>query len=89
MDDGSIKSKESKGIILNTQGFYLADVERLILVLQTRFGLQAQVRKQKEGCQIYVSGHSYEKFVELIEPYVIEEMRYKIPPARRTQLPKE
>ena len=89
MDDGPIKSIESKGIILNTHGFYQVDVERLIEVLQTRFGLQAQARNQKEGCQIYISGHSYEKFVELVEPYVIEEMRYKIPPTRRTHLPKE
>src|SRR5438874_6545659 len=89
MDDGSIKSKESKGIILNTQGFYRKDVERLVNVLQTLFGLSAQLRNQKEGCQIYISGGSYEKFVELVEPYVIEEMRYKIPPTRRTQLPKE
>lgn len=89
MDDGSIKSKESKAIILNTQGFYRTDIERLTGVLQTLFGLSAQLRNQKEGCQIYISGGSYERFVELVEPYVIDEMRYKIPPTRRTQLPKE
>lgn len=89
MDDGSIKSKESKGIILNTQGFCRSDVQRLVLVLQTQFGLQAQARSQKEGFQIYISGSSYEKFVELTGPYIIGEMRYKVPPTRRTQLPKE
>lgn len=91
MDDGSIKSKESKGMILNTQGFNRQDVERLAGVLQNLFGLGTKVRNQTEGCQIYISGDSYERFVELTSPYIIEEMRYKIPPppTRRTHLPKE
>lgn len=89
MDDGSIKSKESKGVIFNTHSFHRADIERLIQVLQTSFGLQAWIRNQKDGCQIYVSGGSYEKFIELIAAYIIPEMQYKIPLPRRTQLPKE
>ena len=84
MDDGSIKSRESKGIILNTQAFQLADVERLIESLQANFDLQAWVRNQREGCQIYVSGNSYERFSELVAPYVIPEMQYKLPLPRRT-----
>ena len=89
MDDGSIKSKESKGVILNTQAFQLADVERLIQSLQANFGLQVWIRNQREGCQIYISGNSYEKFNELVAPYVLPEMQYKLPRPRRTQLPKE
>lgn len=89
MDDGSIKSKESKGLILNTQGFYRSDIERLCTVLQTLFGLEAQTRNQKDGCQVYISGNSYERFVELTSSYIIEEMRYKVPPTRLTHLPKE
>ncbi len=82
MDDGSIKSKQSKGVLLNTQGFSKSDVRRLIEVLQTKFGLQCSLRKQREGPQIYVSGKSYETFVELVEPFLIDEMRYKLPPPR-------
>lgn len=89
MDDGSIKSRESKGVILNTQAFLPADIERLIKCLQTKFELQAAIRKQREGCQIYISGNSFEKFSALIAPYVIPEMQYKLPLPRRTQLPKE
>lgn len=88
MDDGSIKSKESKGILLNTQGFSESCVQRLIQVLQGKFDLQCQKREQKDGFQIYISGQSFEKFVELVDPYIISEMRYKIPPPRRTHLPK-
>jgi DNA-binding transcriptional regulator WhiA len=88
MDDGSIKSKQSKGVILNTQAFQLADIERLIKCLHTKFDLQASIRKQREGCQIYISGNSFEKFSALVAAYVIPEMQYKLPLPRRTHLPK-
>lgn len=88
MDDGSVKSAESKGVVLNTQAYVPADVERLIEALRSRFGLQAKIRAQLDGPQIYVSGRSYERVSELIEPFVLEEMRYKMPQARRTHLPK-
>lgn len=84
MDDGSIKSRQSKGVIFNTQGFPRQDVERLCDVLDQQFGLLAQTRRQKDGLQIFVSGKSYERFVDLIGPFVIDSMRYKIPNARRT-----
>jgi len=89
MDDGSIKSSQSKGVILNTQGFERADVARLAQVLTGTMSLQTKLRKQPDGWQICVSGSSHETFVGLVGAFVIEEMRYKIPPARRTHLPKE
>lgn len=87
MDDGSMKSSESKGVLFNTHAFSSDDVDRLIEVL-ARFGLLARMRRQSDGIQIYVSGASYERFVELVNPYVIEAMRYKVPQPRRTHLPK-
>ncbi len=88
MDDGSMKSNQSKGVIFNTHGFELGDVERLIECLQTCFGLRASRRSQKDGNQIYVSGASFEDFVELVNSFVQVAMRYKVPQARRTRLPK-
>lgn len=85
MDDGSIKSSQSKGVLFNTHGFYRSDVERLIGVLQTKFDLQCGLRQQRDGCQIYISGASFERFAELIDPYLIAEMRYKLPSPRRTR----
>lgn len=86
MDDGSIKSRESKGVVLNTQAFASVGVDRLIQCLQEKFELQATIRKQRDGCQIQISGNSFEKFAALVGPYVIPEM--KLPSPRRTQLPK-
>ena len=87
MDDGSMKSSESKGVLFNTQAYRNAEINILISALND-FGLVANVRRQADGLQIHVSGRSYERFVALVEPYVIEAMRYKVPQPRRTQLPK-
>jgi len=88
MDDGSIKSKQSKGIILNTQGYTKEDVEKLTRILAYRFQLEAKKRRQREGYQIYISGKSFEVFKKLVHPYILPEMKYKLPEARRTHLPK-
>ena len=88
MDDGSIKSRESKGVIFNTHGFERNGVQRLIQALKMSFELEAKERKQKEGWQIYVSGNSYEKFREIVEPFILPSMRYKIPLDRKTPMPK-
>ena len=83
MDDGSIKSKQSKGILFNTHGFCRGDVERLAKVLADKFSLSTSLRKQQDGIQIYVSGESYPTFVDLVEKYLTPDMRYKLPPPRR------
>lgn len=89
MDDGSVKSNESKGIILNTHCFSTRDIKYLIFILNNKFNLNCKERIQKEGSQIYISGTSGENFIKLISPYMIPEMFYKIPfPIRRTYLPK-
>ena len=87
MDDGSMKSSESKGVLFNTHAYQPDEINRLIRVL-SKFGLDATPRRQADGVQIYVSGRSFERFVELVDPYVIEAMRYKVPLPRRTHLPK-
>ena len=88
MDDGSVKSKESKGVILNTQGYCKEDVVRLVEALNDLFKFDSKPRKQKEGYQIYISGRNYEGFKSLVLPFILPGMKYKIPEARRTHLPK-
>ncbi len=84
MDDGSIKSRQSEGIILNTQCYGEKEVEFLAKTLKRLFGLKAEKRKQKKGWQIYISGHSYETFRKIVDPYIETSMRYKIPSDRKT-----
>lgn len=89
MDDGSIKSKQSKGVIFNTHCFPLDQVEILCQILQNKFLLKCwphkQIHKNKIYWQIYVSGKSYEIFKDLILPYIIPEMLYKFPPERQVR----
>jgi len=89
MDDGSIKSRRHKGIFLNTQGFRENDVKKLQRILGNKFGISSTTRKEKNGRQIYLGGKSGEKFIEIIKPYIIPSMEYKIPRTLRlTKLPK-
>ena len=88
MDDGSVKSRESKGVLFNTQGFVENDVGLLIDALRSCFDLEATGRRQKDGLQIYVSGKSFERFRDIVDPFMIASMRYKIPSDRKTQMPK-
>ena len=84
MDDGSIKSSQSKGIILNTQGFDRREVGMLVDMLNIQFNLSAKERRQKDGFQIYISGNSFEGLLLLIGKLIHPSMRYKLPPPRRT-----
>ncbi len=79
MDDGSIKSHQSKGRILNTHSFTRNEVEKLCAMLQEKFSLDAWPREQKDGIQIYISGKSANALQALLEPHIISEMEYKLP----------
>lgn len=85
MDAGSMKSIQSKGVLLNTQSFSYAEVVQLCEVLKTKYDLSGWPRKQKKNTyQIYISGTSYETLRDLIYPFIIPEMRYKFPLPRKT-----
>lgn len=88
MDDGSIKSAQSKAVVLNTQGFSKEEVSRLARTLRERFALEAYLRRQQEGYQIVISGKSLDRFIELVGHYLIPDMFYKLPRKGRTTLPK-
>ena len=89
MDDGSIKSTRHRGLFLNTQDFRISDVRKLQRILSGKFGISSSTRKDEKGVQIYLGGKSGEKFIEIIKPYIIPSMEYKIPRVLRlTKLPK-
>lgn len=89
MDDGSAKSKQSKAVLFNTQAFSPGDISRLCDVLISQFGLEVKPRKQKDGLQIYVSGRSYKTLLELVEPFIIEDMTHKLPSRRSVRVQKQ
>lgn len=78
MDDGSSKSKKHRAKIFNTQCFSEKEVRLLIKVLKNKFSINAKLREQKDGYQIYVLSDSVDDFQKLIGRYVIDSMRYKL-----------
>jgi hypothetical protein len=78
MDDGSIKSKNHKARIINTQGFKKKEVLRLISALKSKFGIQSKLRKQKDGYQIMILSESADEFARLIKNHLYNSMKYKI-----------
>ena len=77
--DGSIKSHECRGRIINTHSFTQNEVEQLCSVLGSKFQLQAWPRQQSDGVQIYISAKSADRLKEILTPYVLPVMRYKLP----------
>jgi len=79
MGDGSIKSKECRGRILNTQSFDRDEIERLIVILKDNFNLKSSIRMQKDGLQIYISAKSAETLNYLLGDKILPSFSYKLP----------
>lgn len=78
MDDGSLKSREHKALILNTQGFNKEDIERLRTGLEKHYQIEAQLRKQADGIQLLIARDSAIRFVKVIKPYLLPYFYYKL-----------
>ena len=89
MDDGSVKSKAHRTVLLNTQGFTQSDLVVLQKALKEKFHVLTSVRKQREGNQLYVASASADTFLRLIEPHCIPSLRYKLPNVWLTSLHKK
>lgn len=88
MDDGSIKSNRHRALILNTQCFTKEENQKLIEVIKNKFDIEMSLRPQRQQWQLYIGSLSVEKFVQLIWPYILPSMRYKLGKLG-TQLPKK
>lgn len=89
MSDGSIKSKECNGRILNTHGFKPPEVAQLSRILNDKFKLLTSIRKQKDGLQIYISAKSAGILIKLISPYTLPCFSYKLPKLKVNRTPKK
>jgi len=75
MDDGS---KTKKGdVYLNCQQFDFRSQRRLLHALRM-IGIRARMNKDKKYYRIRIYKESIPKFLEIIKPYIIPSMRYKI-----------
>jgi len=83
MDDGGKldynKNSKNKGVVLNTQSFEAKEVKAMSKELSEKFNLECEVRSNKGKKVIVIKSTSYSTFLALIDPYIIPEMRYKLP----------
>jgi len=75
MDDGSKSRKHD--VYLNTQQFSMFDQKRLLKKLRD-LGLKARINKDKKYYRIRFLKESVLKLNEIISPYVIKSLRYKL-----------
>lgn len=77
MGDGGFKSK---GIYICTDSYSTQDVVRLMNVLIIRYDLKCTLHKASNKCGyiIYISRNSLYKVKEIVKPYFIPSMVYKL-----------
>jgi hypothetical protein len=83
MDDGGKldynKNSKNKGLVLNTQSFTEIEVELLASELENKFNLECSIRSNKGKKIIVISHSSFLLFYNLIDPYILPSMKYKLP----------
>jgi hypothetical protein len=75
MDDGC---SEGRQLRINTQSFSDADVGALCEFLSERFSLRTTINRDKGRPRIRISAESMRRLIEIVDPYVLPELRYKI-----------
>lgn len=77
MDDGS---KVGKGLKFSTNSYTYEDCLKLVNALSNNFGIKSSIQSAGARNQyiIYVWKESMYKLREIVSPYMIDEMRYKI-----------
>lgn len=73
------KGSKNKSVVLNTQSFKDEEVESMAQQLAEKFNFDCEVRSNKGKKVIVIKSASYPTFLSLIDPYIIPEMKYKLP----------
>ena len=80
MDDGSIKSKQHKALVIHSQSFNKQDLEKVIKVLETKYGIKSTLRKRKDGSGfvLYLLSETVNRFIDLVKEHILPSMQYKL-----------
>ena len=77
MDDG-YKRNDCNAIRLSTDAFSKPDHLRLRAMLKKNFGIVSALHRKGKYWNIYIPQHAVEKFTEIVEPYIVPGLKYKI-----------
>jgi len=75
MDDGSVLGK---GYKIATSCFLKNELEELCKLLYDKYGLECSLHKDGKYFSLYIKSISAKNFAELIKPYIIESIKYKL-----------
>ncbi|MEK9170541.1 MAG: LAGLIDADG endonuclease [Patescibacteria group bacterium] len=75
MDDGS---NTGNGFTISTHCFSMRDQLRIIDFLKKQYDITATVVKDRNKFKISIGSHEYQKLINVIEPFIIPSMKYKI-----------
>jgi len=80
MDDGYYDRRD-KSAHIYLQRFKPSELERLVQAIKEQHGLGAKwyCRPDRKSCQLNFTGQQKDNFIALIRPYLIDEMRHKLP----------
>lgn len=78
MDDGLFKSNRHKTFIIHSLGYKKNELKLIIKLLEDKFNIKSTLHKQYDKWRIYIKSESADNFRNLIEPYIIDSMRYKL-----------
>ena len=76
MDDGASDRKQLR---INSQGFSEFENAGLIRFLRAKFGIAARLNRDKDRYRLRINDASVWRFRELVRPYVLPTMLYKLP----------
>ena len=76
MDDGS-RSRSS--VYLNTQQYDLPSQLRLLRLLREQWGIEGALNRDKQYHRVRLKVEGTRTFVGLVGPYLLPELRYKLP----------
>ena len=80
MDDGYYYKRDKSAHIYLPE-LKEEEIVRLIRALEVNFGLESNwyCRPDRKSCQLNFTGRQKDKLIEIIKPYIIPSLRYKLP----------
>lgn len=80
MDDGTIDRRQGS-LLFETQSFGADDLKRLVVAVRDNFGVEVTIHRSGvgRGSRLYVAVAEARKLASIISPYVLPELRYKLP----------
>ena len=78
MDDGQIKSRKHRALLINSQCYSRNDLRLLQNALEEKFNIKTTLKKEKRGFRIYLLSETINNFLELVSPYILPSMKYKL-----------